>query len=50
MKIDFYTTIVKDENKKFHGFAFSVLPSLIISECTIYLHWLFWGINYHYKI
>lgn len=48
MKIDFYTTIVKDENKKFHGFAFSVFPSLVVSECEIYFHWLLWGISVDY--
>lgn len=50
MKIEFYTTIVKDENNKLHGFAFSLIPTLCISECEIYLHWLFWGISCDYKI
>ena len=49
MKIEFYTTIVKDENNKFRGFSFSVIPTLCITECGIYLHWLFWGIDYTYK-
>ena len=52
MKIEFYKTTPITEicdHKKIFGFAFSVIPSITITECNIYLHWLFWGIEFKFN-